>query len=197
MGRVSVTESLLSTARSTHGTRNPRRPEVGESASGTRLLPSKGRMLYWICTTHCTETKPLSICGRKVTNCHMSLCCAYVKWAQPIAFAHSLCDLLSHTMSALLSPALMLCNLLCRSAAGSSPFPIVATFCHISVALVSPDALQSVALPSASPAVTFAAACWATKEQAGCGQGRALLSCRLRALQPLYGVWAAWQESVT
>lgn len=80
--------------------------------------------LCWIRTTHCTETKPFSICGRKVTNCHMSLCCAYVKWAQPIAFAHSLCDLLSHTMSALLSPVLMLCNLLCSSAAGSSPLRI-------------------------------------------------------------------------
>lgn len=58
----------------------------------------------------------------------MSFCCAYVKWAQPIAFAHSLCDLLSHTMSALLSPVLMLCNLLCRSAAGSSPLRTVAHF---------------------------------------------------------------------
>lgn len=91
-------------------------------------LPTKRETMYGVCTTHCMETKPFSICGREVTNCHMSLCCAYVKWAQPIAFAHSLCDLLSHTMSALLSPALMLCNLLCCSAAGSSPLGIVAHF---------------------------------------------------------------------
>lgn len=100
----------------------------GRALLALRLLLTKGGMLYWICTTHCTETKPFSICSRKVTNCHMSLCCAYVKWAQPITFAHSLCDLLSHTMSALLSPVLMLCNLLCRSAAGSSPLRIIAHF---------------------------------------------------------------------
>lgn len=41
---------------------------------------------------------------------------------------HIPCDLLSHTMSALLSPVLMLCNLLCRSAAGSSPLWIAAYF---------------------------------------------------------------------
>lgn len=95
--------------------------------------PHQRGMLYWICTTHCTKTKPVSICGREVTSCHMSFCCAYVKWAQPIAFAHSLCDLLSHTMSALLSPVLMLCNLLCllQQAARLS---CRSTFCHTSVA---------------------------------------------------------------
>lgn len=124
MGGVSVTESLLSTARSSCGAGNRGCLEVGESAAGTQAAPLQRGTLCWIRTTHCTETKPFSICGRKVTNCHMSLCCAYVKWAQPIAFAHSLCDLLSHTMSALLSPVLMLCNLLCCSAAGSSPLRI-------------------------------------------------------------------------
>jgi len=128
MARASATESVLSTARSTHGTRSPWSLELGQALLARRLLPSAGGALAWIRTTHSTETKPFSICGRKVTNCHMSLCCAYVKGAQPIAFAHSLCDLLSHTMSALLSPALMVCNLLCRSAAGSSPLPIAAHF---------------------------------------------------------------------
>lgn len=100
----------------------------GERCWHSRCPSLKGETMCWICTTHWSETKPFSICGRKVTNCHMSLCCAYVKWAQPIAFAHSLCDLLSHTMSVLLSPVLMLCNLLCHSAAGSSPPHIAAYF---------------------------------------------------------------------
>lgn len=39
MGRVSVTESLRSTARSTYGTRNLWHLEVGESAAGTQTAP--------------------------------------------------------------------------------------------------------------------------------------------------------------
>lgn len=65
------------------------------------------------------------------------------------------------------------------------------------MALVLPDALQSVAPPSASPSVTAAAACWATKEQAGCGQGRALLSCCLGARGPCPVAWATQLEAIT
>lgn len=58
------------------------------------------------------------------------------------------------------------------------------------MALVSPAALQSVALLSAVPAVTVAAACRATKEQAGCGRTSSAQLLPL-STRPCSAAWAA------